>query len=377
MDKTNPFKNDIVVAGQICLDIILMFADNITDLASAVVPGKCVVAENATISTGGSVANTGLALHQLGIPTRLIAKIGADAFGKSIRQLLEQKGEGLTDIMIEKEGEITAYSIVLIPKNTDRSFLYVPGANNTFQSDDIADDHLQGARIFHFGYPPEMKLIYAKQGKEFIRLMRRVKNKGVTTSLDMAFPDVNGEPGKINWFSWLQGSLPFIDVFLPSFDEIFFMLEPQKYQEKSPIDADLLRNLANQVLEMGVAMVLIKLGEHGIYFQSTDDHSRLDKMGAGKPSNPAKWLNQTIWVPSFQVDVIGTTGAGDCAVAGFLAGLFKGLDPDEALTMASAVGAYSTECADAASGVPHWDKVKNRVDQGWATLHEHRIGSHL
>ena len=92
MDETSPFKNDIIVAGQICLDIILMFGDNITDLASAVVPGKCVVAENGAISTGGSVANTGLALHQLGIPTRLVAKIGADAFGKSMLQLLEQKG---------------------------------------------------------------------------------------------------------------------------------------------------------------------------------------------------------------------------------------------------------------------------------------------
>jgi sugar/nucleoside kinase (ribokinase family) len=55
-------------------------------------------------------------------------------------------------------------------------------------------------------------------------------------------------------------------------------------------------------------------------------------------------------------------------VAGFLAALVKGLPPDEAMTMAVAVGACSVEQADATSGVPDWEAVRRRVAAGWARL---------
>ena len=63
--------------------------------------------------------------------------------------------------------------------------------------------------------------------------------------------------------------------------------------------------------------------------------------------------------------VAGTTGAGDAAIAGFLASLAKGLPPEDALTMAVAVGACCVEEPDATSGVRSWDATAERVKGGW------------
>jgi len=373
MGNSDTPSTDIIVAGQICLDVLLMFDSETTDLASLVLPGKVKFVDNASISTGGAVANTGLALHQLGISTGLISKIGSDPFGQSILNILEQKGKGLSEKMIIVEHEITACSIVLNAPAIDRSFLYIPGANQTFCADDVRDEHLKDSKIFHLGYPPELRLIFSNQGAEFIRLMKRVKDLGITTSLDMAFPDPDSEAGSVDWYEWLSRGLPYVDLFLPSFDELCFMFEPERYRQmkdnkKSHINLELLSDLGDKALAMGAAMVAIKLGEQGIYFQTTKQLSRLEAMGAGKPSNLNEWLDLSFQAPCYKVDVVGTTGAGDCAVAGILAGLCKDLSPPEVVTMAAAIGAFSVEQADACSGVPHWDKVVKRVTAGWATL---------
>jgi len=64
--------------------------------------------------------------------------------------------------------------------------------------------------------------------------------------------------------------------------------------------------------------------------------------------------------------VVGTTGAGDATIAGFIAALLKGLPIEQTLTMAVAVGAFNVERADATSGIPDWATVEARVQAGWA-----------
>jgi sugar/nucleoside kinase (ribokinase family) len=51
-------------------------------------PGGLVEIGPATLATGGCVANTGRALHRLGISTRLLGKIGDDPLGGIVRQEL-------------------------------------------------------------------------------------------------------------------------------------------------------------------------------------------------------------------------------------------------------------------------------------------------
>ena len=70
-----------------------------------------------------------------------------------------------------------------------------------------------------------MRRMYANGGSELASLMQRVKSAGLLTSLDMSYPDPNSEAGRINWSALLERTLPDVDVFLPSLDEILFMLD--------------------------------------------------------------------------------------------------------------------------------------------------------
>ncbi len=68
------------------------------------------------------------------------------------------------------------------------------------------------------------------------------------------------------------------------------------------------------------------------------------------------------------MNLVGTTGAGDCAVAGFIAGVVRGQRPEEALTSAVAAGGANVERADASSGVPAWADLQSRIAAGWQKL---------
>ena len=74
----------IIAAGHLCLDITPVFPENarsrrVSDLLE---PGKLIHTKEATVHTGGSVANTGLALKVLGADVQLMGKVGDDAFGE-------------------------------------------------------------------------------------------------------------------------------------------------------------------------------------------------------------------------------------------------------------------------------------------------------
>ena len=178
-----------IVAGHLCLDIIPHIV-GITPEAfrASFVPGHLVDVGPAALSTGGPVSNTGLALHKLGIPTQLMGKIGDDLFGQAVRQLVAGYDPRLADGMVVDPQANTSYTVVINPPGVDRIFLHCPGANDTFSADDVRYDLLADAGLFHFGYPPLMKLMYADGGTQLSSVYRRAKATGVTTSLDMAFP---------------------------------------------------------------------------------------------------------------------------------------------------------------------------------------------
>ena len=58
-----------------------------------------------TLEAGGVTANTGRALHRLGIATRLMGKVGDDAFGRIILDLIGQDDPALIEDMIVAPGE--------------------------------------------------------------------------------------------------------------------------------------------------------------------------------------------------------------------------------------------------------------------------------
>src|SRR5437660_4185234 len=89
-DSTQLIAPEAVVAGHICLDVIPILTRGAgeTTRATWFLPGQTVEAGPVIFATGGAVSNTGLALHKLGVSTRLMGKVGADLFGQAILQIV-------------------------------------------------------------------------------------------------------------------------------------------------------------------------------------------------------------------------------------------------------------------------------------------------
>lgn len=346
---------EAVVAGHVCLDIIPELGTAGRGLGDLFTPGNLATVGPAVVSGGGCVSNAGLALHRLGVRTRLLGKIGDDLLGRTLLGVFDAQDRSLRDGMRIVPGEHTSYTIVINPPGVDRMFLHCPGANDTFGADDVDPASLAGARVFHFGYPPIMRRMFVDGGGELEGLFRKVKELGITTSLDMSKPDTESEAGRADWRRLLARVLPLVDMFSPSLDEIRFMLGGGE-----------LRQIAEQLLAMGAAIVLLKLGDQGAQLRTTRDRARLAALGACRPRDLEAWRDREIHAPCFAVNVAGTTGSGDCTSAGFLTALLRGLAPEAALTAAVAVGACSVERPDATSGVPRWEAVQQRIAAGWA-----------
>jgi len=356
----------VVVAGHICLDIIPAIEPQPTGLAELLRPGRLLKIGPAVLAPGGPVANAGLALHRLGVSTRLMGKVGDDLFGEAICRLVRSHGPHLTEHMITAAGEHTSYTVVISPPAVDRIFLHCPGANDSFSADDVPYDRLAGARVFHFGYPPLMRRMYADGGCELEEVFSRVKALGIATSLDMAMPAPHSEASRADWHAILARVLPHVDVFLPSLDEMLALLHREATAAgPAGVDGSALSALGAELLAMGAAVVGLKLGEQGLYLRSTSDPARLAGLRGAVRLQPETWRGRELYSPCFEVDVVGTTGCGDCTIAGFLAATLRGLPLEEAATTAVAVGACNVERPDATSGVPSWEALRQRLGGNW------------
>ena len=364
-----------VVAGHLCLDVIPDLSGSPhSSFETLFVPGHLINVGEATFSTGGAVSNTGLVLHKLGIRTRLMGKVGADLLGQVTREIVDAHGQGLADGMIVDEEAGSSYTVIINPPGVDRIFLHYPGPNDTFCADDVRYELVAEARLFHFGYPPLMRLIYEDEGAELVGIFHRAKATGVTTSLDMSLPDLSSPAARADWVSILRSTLPYVDIFMPSIEEILFMLRRETYTELCQaasgthllpgVTPELLSGLGQELLDMGAKIVGLKLGEQGLYLR-TAGRAALEAMGRASPSDPAAWANRELWAPCFQVNVVGTTGAGDATIAGFLSALLRDMSPEAALTAAVAVGACDVEAADALGGIRPWEETLQRVESGW------------
>ncbi len=363
-----------IVAGHICVDITPAFPEKCGSIDTIFSPGKLIEVGQATVSSGGAVANTGLAMKKLGADVALMGKAGTDAFGDMLDAILNE--HGLSDSLIRSSEGSTSYSVVLSIPGTDRIFLHHPGVNNSFYASDIPESALQETALFHFGYPPIMHSMYENQGAELLTLMQRAKNAGCVTSLDMAAVDPDSDAGKADWKMILENVLPYVDLFVPSVEELCFMLDGERYADWKTrakgqdvtsvlqIEEDV-KPLAKTCLAMGAKVVLLKCGAPGLYLL-TASVNKLKEVFGSLETDAGSWADKEIFEPSYLPDhLVCATGAGDTSIAAFLTAILNGEDPEMCMHLAAATGACCVEAYDALSGLKTFPELKQKIAQGW------------
>lgn len=353
-----PSDRSIMVAGHICLDMTPQFPPHAD---GSLTPGTLVRVSSMHYSVGGTVGNTGLALHQLGVNTRLLAQVGVDLHGNTILDILRALSPDLANDMMKVQGETTSYSVVIAPPNVDRLFLHCPGCNDNFKTDNITLTSNMGIKLLHFGYPPVMKTVYENRGKTLVDLFIKAHDAGIVTSLDMCSVDPNSDAGQVDWRDWLEQVLPYVDIFVPSLDEVLFILGLPT-QEQPTIAV--LQQVADQLIAWGARIVMLKLGAYGVYLQTTTDSEKLAAMQSILSDTDA-WAGQSMYASCYAVDVVSTNGAGDYTIAGFLTGLLAGQNPTDAMQSAVGVGASHVQSP---TTLPDWHSIQQHIQSGWPHL---------
>lgn len=367
-------KKRAVVAGHICVDITPVFPGKAAEsIETVLTPGKLVHMEGVDIHTGGAVANTGLAMKILGNDVSLMGKIGDDELGRMVLSIMDAYHS--SERMLVSKDSATSYSVVLAVPGIDRIFLHDPGANDTFSCEDLDWEEIARADLFHFGYPSLMKAMYKNDGQELIEMLRRVKELGLVTSLDMASIDPDSEGAKEDWHHILERVLPYVDFFVPSVEELCFMLDRERYKEwkKRASGRDMteivtiedIRPLGNEVLNLGVRMALIKCGAPGMYYRTASEE-KMRTLCERLELPLAAWADKEGFEESYRPEaVISGTGAGDTSIAAFLSAVLRGETLTEALHLAAATGACCVAAYDALSGLKPLDELKEKIRNGW------------
>lgn len=294
---------------------------------------------------------------------------GDDLLGKIVREWFGnlELAEGIETT--EKEG--TALGIVLAPPGIDRIFLESPGCSKVFDIGSINFDAISQSRMFHFGYPPLLKKFYMNGGSQLLELFSKVRRLGVVTSLDFSLPDPETESGKVDWPEIMKSVLPVTDIFVPSLEELMQIMWPSKYADIQlackntdiidHIPIDMIRLLGKQIIDSGVKILLIKMAHRGAYLITGDTTSLNEKLDStlSKEWNYCELLCNAYQADKFKIK--NATGAGDTAVAAFLAAILDSESPVSSLKYATIAGRNNLYCHNIYSELADWQTMTEEI----------------
>ena len=201
-----------LVAGHVCVDLVPTLNGDI-----ALDAGRLEEVGPLALRAGGCVANTGVALADLGATVRVDALVGADPLGNWLTELVKPLVSDASQLRVRQGGD-TSYSIALEPPGSDRMFLHHVGANAVFDGSGV---DLRGEDILHLGYLTLLPGLWSDSGAPLREILERAKAAGATTSVDLAVVDRHSA---WDWPQLLAGILPLVDIISPSVDDLDFDL---------------------------------------------------------------------------------------------------------------------------------------------------------
>ncbi len=363
-----------MVAGTVALDMIPQFPPATCRRDEILMEGKTVYIPDIRFILGGCVSNTGIAMHRLGAETILCSKVGDDPLAGVVRRLLEESGAAVQ--LKELKGHASSATIVVTPEGNDRTFWHRRGASQIYALPDISADVAKSCDLFHFGYPTGMTCMYSDGGETLRDLYRGIKQMGLTTSMDLSLPGLTSESAQADWKTILQKVLPYVDVFLPSLEELLLLLHRAYYMDILQqagadyaikyIDLSILPDLADEVLAMGPKVFGIKLGEKGIYLRTAQEEAFASFGRLSAVLSPCWYGRELLELPYRPNHFCSANGAGDTAIAGFLAGMMDGCGPEDCLHLATGAAACRIETGN--QNIASAEVLLRRARSGWEKL---------
>ncbi len=130
---------DVVALGELLID----FTEN-----GISAQGNPVLEAN----PGGAPCNVLAMLNKLGKKTAFIGKVGNDTFGRQLAEEVQQSGTDTTNLILDDTVHTTLAFVHTFPDGErEFSFYRNPGADMMLKKEEVMEDIIKEAKIFHFG----------------------------------------------------------------------------------------------------------------------------------------------------------------------------------------------------------------------------------
>lgn len=132
-------KYDVVALGELLID----FTDS-----GISAQGNPILEAN----PGGAPCNVLAMLNKLGRKTAFIGKVGNDRFGRQLADAVNRSGTDITNLIFDDTVNTTlAFVHTLDGGEREFSFYRNPGADMMLRKDEVMEDIIKSAKVFHFG----------------------------------------------------------------------------------------------------------------------------------------------------------------------------------------------------------------------------------
>ena len=280
-----------------------------TDLVSYVQrmprPGETVHGDTFMTGAGGKGSNQAVAAARLGAEVTFIGRLGKDVFANLAYEIWDAEGIN-SDYVVQDEETATGVAPIFVDSAGENMIVVVLGANSRIQSSDIdaARERIAAADVLVAQLEINTDMVtYALQV---------AKEVGITTILNPA-------PAA----PIARETIQLADFLTPNETE----LESLSGGPVSDVEA-----AARALMTRDDQTVVVTMGAQGAQIVSRD---------------------QSGLQPTFNVDVLDTTGAGDAFNGALAVGLAEGKTLNDAVRFANATAALCVTKAGAAGSAPY------------------------
>lgn len=277
-------------------------------------PGETVLGGPFQMGPGGKGGNQATAAARTGSEVTFLTKLGDDVFGREALKHFTKENVNIEYIKVDPV-QATGAALIEVDEKGENSIVVALGACGTITEAEVVE--------------AEEKISEA----DIVLIQLETSIEAIVTTVKLA--RTHGVPIILNpapYQEFPREILRDVAYITPNETEAFELTGIEVIDESTALTA------AQMIHELGVNSVIITLGSKGAFLYTGGEKGEL--------------------IPSFRVEAVDTTGAGDAFNGGFAHAISNGYSVKNAMRFANAVAALSVTKIGTAPAMPYRHEVE-------------------